>query len=53
MQCYKIILKKFFIIKICNYDTETKFNYGNKFITLSTCEYSQDNGRMIVIGVKI
>ena len=34
------------------YDTETKFDYGNKFITLSTCEYSQDNGRMIVIGVK-
>ena len=34
------------------YNTETKFDYGNQFITLSTCEYSQDNGRMIVIGVK-
>ena len=38
--------------KLSIYNTETKFDYGNKFITLSTCEYSQDNGRMIVIGVK-
>lgn len=38
--------------KLSLYNTETKFDYGNKFITLSTCEYSQDNGRMIVIGVK-
>ena len=35
------------------YNTDTKFDLGNKFITLSTCEYSQDNGRMIVIGKKI
>ena len=34
------------------YNTDTIFDYGNQFITLSTCEYSQDNGRMIVIGVK-
>ena len=34
------------------YNTDTKFDYGNQFITLSTCEYSQNNGRMIVIGVK-
>ena len=34
------------------YNTDTKFDYGNQFITLSTCEYSQENGRMIVIGVK-
>ena len=38
--------------KLSLYNTETKFDYGNQFITLSTCEYSQDNGRMIVIGVK-
>ncbi len=34
------------------YNTDIIFDYGNQFITLSTCEYSQDNGRMIVIGVK-
>lgn len=34
------------------YNTDTIFDYGNQFIALSTCEYSQDNGRMIVIGVK-
>ena len=34
------------------YNTDTKFDYGNQFVTLSTCEYSQKNGRMIVIGVK-
>ena len=32
------------------YNIDTKFDYGDKFITLSTCEYSQDNGRIIVIG---
>ena len=39
--------------KLSFYNTETKFDYGNQFITLSTCEYSQNNGRMIVIGKKI
>ena len=38
--------------KLSFYNTDTKFDYGNQFITLSTCEYSQNNGRMIVIGVK-
>ena len=32
------------------YNTDTKFDLGNKFITLSTCDYSQNNGRIIVIG---
>lgn len=27
--------------------------YGDKFITMSTCEYSQKNGRMVVVGRKI
>ena len=35
------------------YDTGTKLNYGDKFITLSTCEYSQKNGRLVVVGKKI
>ena len=33
--------------------TETNANYGDKLITLSTCEYSQKNGRMIVVAKKI
>ena len=39
--------------KLSFYNTETKFDYGNQFITLSTCEYSQNNGRMIVIAKQI
>lgn len=32
------------------YNTGVSANYGDNFITLSTCEYSQDNGRMVVVG---
>ena len=39
--------------KLSIYNTDTKFDYGNQFITLSTCEYSQNNGRMIVIAKRI
>ena len=39
--------------KLSIYNTVTKFDYGNQFITLSTCEYSQNNGRMIVIAKRI
>lgn len=35
------------------YNTNVKVNYGDKLITLSTCEYSQKNGRMVVIAKKI
>lgn len=35
------------------YDTGINTNYTDKFITLSTCEYSQKNGRMVVIAKKI
>lgn len=35
------------------YNTSTSTNYGDKFITLSTCEYSQKNGRMVVVAKKI
>ena len=37
--------------KLFNTGIETK--YGDKFITLVTCEYSQKNGRMVVIARKI
>lgn len=35
------------------YNTEISANYGDKLITLSTCEYSQKNGRMVVVAKKI
>ena len=34
------------------YETASVPEYGDKLITLSTCEYSQDNGRLAVIAVK-
>lgn len=35
------------------YSTGANLSYGDKFITLSTCEYSQKNGRLVVVGKKI
>ena len=34
------------------YDTGIDAEYGDKLITLSTCEYSSDNGRLIVVAKK-
>ena len=34
------------------YDTGVSAAYGDKLITLSTCEYSQTNGRMVVVAKK-
>lgn len=35
------------------YNTGKTAKYGDKLITLSTCEYSQKNGRMVVVAKKI
>ena len=35
------------------YDTGLTATYGDKLITLSTCEYSRDNGRMVVVAKRI
>lgn len=35
------------------YDTGITASYGEKLLTLSTCEYSQENGRMVVVAKKI
>lgn len=32
------------------YDTGVNAEYGDKLITLSTCEYSQNNGRFVVVA---
>ncbi len=35
------------------YDTGVTAEYGDELITLVTCEYSRDNGRMVVVAKKI
>ncbi len=35
------------------YDTGVDAEYGDKLITLSTCEYSQENGRLVVVAKRI
>lgn len=35
------------------YDTGVAATYGEQLLTLSTCEYSQDNGRFVVVAKKI
>lgn len=38
---------------LCLYETGVSAEYGDKLITLSTCEYSRTNGRMVVVAKKI
>lgn len=35
------------------YDIETTAKYGDQLLTLSTCEYSQEDGRFVVVAKKI
>lgn len=35
------------------YDTGVDAQYGDKLITLSTCEYTNDNGRLVVVAKRI
>lgn len=35
------------------YDTGVTAEYGDKLLTLSTCEYSRKNGRMVVVAKKV
>ena len=35
------------------YDTEKIAEYGDKLITLSTCEYSNPNGRLVIVARKV
>ena len=34
------------------YDTGVSLKYGDKFITLSTCDYSVSDGRFVVVARK-
>lgn len=35
------------------YETDATAEYGDKLITLSTCEYSRKNGRMVIVSKKL
>ena len=35
------------------YDTGITAVYGDRLLTLSTCEYSQKNGRMVVVAKQV
>ena len=35
------------------YDTGVTTEYGDKLITLSTCEYSNKNGRLVVVAKRV
>lgn len=35
------------------YNNGVKFTYGDKLLTLSTCEYTRDNGRFVIIARRI
>lgn len=35
------------------YDTEITPKFGDKLLTLSTCEYSNENGRLVVVARKV
>ena len=39
--------------KVSIYDTGVSANYKDQLITLSTCEYSKENGRFVVVAKKI
>ena len=39
--------------KIQLYDTGVSATYGEQILTLITCEYSQENGRMVVVAKRI
>ena len=35
------------------YDTEKTASYGEQLLTLSTCEYSQEDGRFVIVAKKV
>ena len=39
--------------KVSIYNTGVNAEYGDQLITLSTCEYSQEDGRFVVVAKKI
>lgn len=46
-----------YFVENCNklslYKSNTELNINDKFITLSTCEYSNQNGRLVIVAKQI
>ena len=40
------------VMEVALYDTGIELEFGDQLITLSTCEYSQKDGRFVVVGRK-
>ncbi len=41
------------ILSLSEYDTGKTAQFGDKLISLSTCEYSQTNGRLVIVAKRI
>ncbi|MDO5785052.1 MAG: class B sortase [Eubacteriales bacterium] len=41
------------MLDIALYETDVELKYGNDFLTLSTCDYSEDDGRLVVMAKRI
>jgi len=41
------------IMSLAEYDTGVTAEYGDEFITLSTCSYHVEDGRFVVVGKRI
>jgi len=58
-QCYDIANKEDFdyfyenIKALSLYDTDVTAEYGDRFLTLSTCAYHTENGRFVVVGKEV
>ena len=35
------------------YDTGTEAEFGDTFLMLSTCDYSKDDGRLVVVAKRV
>ena len=47
---FKVTLTGHYQKTIALYDTGVTADYGDRLITLSTCEYSATNGRLVVVA---
>ena len=41
------------IMDLSLYDTGVTAEYGNRFLTLSTCSYHTENGRLVIVGKEV
>ncbi len=49
----KILIPMSEVKELALYDTGVTAEYGDRLITLSTCEYSAQNGRLVVVAKRV